>query len=250
MSLATLDQRGGGVITVEDAKGSVFDSIVFAEKEPQHWVAGSNNFTRSKNAGGPPETAKPDALIHIAAVYRTDGTIALFRNGTLYGEPWKSPTPSPIAFAAGEAHVLLGKRHLSGGKAFLTGEIEEARLYDRALDPADLLASFRAGPNAAAVNPAELAKALTPDERTRRESLTLDLAAARESHRVLSAGAAEKEWRSARADAERDPSNPLHAWASLHRLGGDEMEAAWGKLRDAAHAKFAEPEAGPSSQRR
>ncbi|MEO6784844.1 MAG: DUF1549 domain-containing protein, partial [Chthoniobacteraceae bacterium] len=247
VSLATLDQRGGGVITVEDAKGHVFDSIVFAEKEPQHWVAGSNNFRRSQNVGGPPETAKPGELVHVAAVYRADGTIALFRNGTPYGQPWKSPTESPIAFAAGNAHVLLGKRHTPGGRAFLAGEIEEARLYDRALDPADLLASFRAGPDVTAVDPAELAKVRTPEERSRHESLTRDLAAAREVHRALSAGAAEKEWRTARADAETNAANPLHAWAVLHRFSGDEMAKAWDGLRESGQGKPAETDAGKNA---
>ena len=237
VSLATLEQRGGGVITVEDTKGSTFDSIVFAEKEALHWVAGSNNFRRSQNAGGPPETAQPGELVHLAAVYRADGTIALFRNGALYGQSWKSPTESPVEFAAGSAHVLLGKRHTPGGKAFLAGEIEEARLYDRALTSDELLASFRSGPDANAMDAAEVAKALTPEERTGHEALTRDLAVAREAHRTLSSGAAEKEWLATRADADRDSANPLHAWAKLHRLSGDDMARAWKILCDAAHGK-------------
>jgi cytochrome c553 len=227
VSLANLDQRGGGVITVEDAKGGVFDSVVFAEKEAQHWVAGSNNFKRSQNSGGPAETAKPGELVHVAATYRADGTIAVFRNGEPYGQPWKSATESPITFAAGDAHILLGKRHTPGGRAFLSGEIEEARLYDRALDPADLLASFRAGPDANAIDAAELTKALTPEERARRDSLVRELAAARDAHRALTRGSQEKEWRVVLTDAERNPANPFHVWSKLHRLGRDELQKAW-----------------------
>jgi cytochrome c553 len=246
-SLATLDQRGGGVITVEDTKGSVFDSVVFAEKERLHWVAGSNNFRRSQNSGGPEETAKPGELVHVAAIYRADGTVAVFRNGELYGQSWKSTTESPILFAAGSAHILLGKRHTPGGKAFLAGEIEEARLYDRALTPDELLASFRAGPDANALDAAELAKALTPDERSRHDSLTRDLATARDAYRTLTLGSQEKEWRAALTDAERDTANPFSAWSALHRRTGDEMAKAWDGLSEAARAKAAE--AAPAARR-
>ncbi len=238
VSLATLDQRGGGVITVEDAKGGVFDSIVFAEKEPQHWVAGSNNFKRSQNSDGPAETAKPGQLIHLAATYRADGTIAVFRNGDLYGQPWKSATESPIPFISGNAHILLGKRHTPGGKAFLAGEIEEARIYDRALTPDELRASFRAGPDANAVDATALAKAFTPNERIKRDALAHDLTAAREAHRALTLGSQEKEWRTALMDAEHNAVNPFSVWAALHKRSGDDMAKAWTELRDATRADF------------
>jgi hypothetical protein len=237
VSLATLDQRGGGVITVEDTKGSVFDSIVFAEKEAQRWVAGSNNFRRSQNTGGAAETAKPGELIHIVVTYRADGSISVFRNGEPYGQPWKSATESPITFASGNAHILLGKRHTPGGRAFLAGEIEEARLYDRALTPDELLASFRSGPDANAVDAAELAKALTPDERGKRETLARDLAEARNAHDALAPGAQEKQWRGVLADAERNTANPFHVWATLHRHTGDELAKAWEDIGEATRAK-------------
>ncbi len=247
VSLANLDQRGGGVITIEDTKGSVFDSVVFAEKERQHWVAGSNNFRRSQNAGGPEETAKPGELIHIAVVYRADSTIAVFRDGEIYGQPWKSPTESPITFAAGNAHILLGKRHNSGGKAFLAGEIEEARLYERALTADELRASFRAGPDADSIDPAALTKALTPDERKQRDRLAHDLTVARVEHSSLTLGSQEKEWRAALTDAKQNAANPFHAWAALHKRSGDELAKAWNELAEPTHARTAN--APPTARR-
>jgi len=229
LSLATLEQRGGGVVTVENGKGSVFDSIVFAEKERQHWLAGSNNFQRTQSAGGPPEKANPEEIVHVAITYRADGTITLFRNGAPYGQPWKPSTASPILFAAGDAHILLGKRHSGGSSGFLAGEIEEARLFDRALDPAELAASFRAGPAADAISAEIIANALTPDEQTRRKSLMRELAAAR----AAPAAAEEKEWRSIRADADKNAANPLHLWAALSKLSGDGMAKAWTGLATA-----------------
>ena len=248
VSLATLEQRGGGVITVEDTKGSVFDSIVFAEKEAQHWVAGSNNFRRSQNSDGPAETAKPGEFVHVAATYRADGTIAVFRNGEPYGQSWKSATESPITFAADNAHILLGKRHTPGGKAFLAGEIEEARLYDRALEPADILASFRAGPDANALDAADLVKALTPEERSRRDTFTRDLAAAREGHRALTPGSQEKEWRGTQTDAERNAANPFNVWAALHKRSGDDIAKAWTELSKTERANFSEVTSPDSSR--
>jgi hypothetical protein len=227
VSLANLEQRGGGVITVENAPGAVFDSVVFAEKDPRQWMAGSDFFHRTRGVGGAPETAKPEELVHVAATYRPDGTIALFRNGQPCGQPWKPGADGPVMFAAGDARVLLGRRHTAGGKSFLAGEIEEARLYDRALEPAEVSASFRAGPRANAVGLEELLKALTPAERSRRETIARDLVAARESLRTASGGAEEKDWRAARAAAERNRANPFHLWAVLHGRNGDDLAGGW-----------------------
>ena len=73
-------------------------------------------------------------------VYRADANHrAFFATAQPYGQPWKSPTrkPDPISPQA-DAHILLGRRDTTrGGRAFLAGEIEEARLYDRALEPAE-----------------------------------------------------------------------------------------------------------------
>ena len=46
-SLETLDQRSGSVLTIDDGFGH-FDGIVFGEIEACKWMAGSNNFMRTK----------------------------------------------------------------------------------------------------------------------------------------------------------------------------------------------------------
>lgn len=148
VALPTLDQRGGGVITVESLGGSIFDSLVFAEKQKTKWLAGSDNGVRTRNVDGPAETARPDELIHLAIVYHADGRIELHRNGRPYGAGY-APASERAAlktFALGQSHLLFGRRHTGGGNAFLRGEIEEARLYDRALSGAEINASFEAGP--------------------------------------------------------------------------------------------------------
>ena len=50
------------------------------------------------------------------------------------------------SFLASKTRVLLGLRHHGAKNGFLAGEIEEARLYNRALSPADIKASLKTGP--------------------------------------------------------------------------------------------------------
>ena len=242
VSLATLEQGGGGVVTVETAKGAVFDALVFGEKSPRHWVAGSNNFRRSQALDAAPETAKPGQLIHIAASYRADGTIAFFRNGEPYGQPWKPKDESPVTFAAKEAHVLLGRRHTGGGHAFLAGEIDEARIYDRALDATEIRASFQAQ-KTLSLEAAALARARTPEERAQKERYERSLRDAEERWRKLSNGADDKPWHEARVDAARNAANPLHVWARLYNLNGDALATAWDEMQRTANADTKRPEA-------
>ena len=53
--LANLEQKGGGVISIQTLDGTYFDSLVFAEKEPGQWLAGSNFFARTQSFSGPKE---------------------------------------------------------------------------------------------------------------------------------------------------------------------------------------------------
>src|SRR5262249_31803457 len=59
------------------------------------------------------------------------------------------------------------------GNGLLTGEVAEARLYDRALSAAEVAASFRAGPEG--VSLAEVLKALTQEQRQKRDRLLAQL---------------------------------------------------------------------------
>ncbi|MFM9017369.1 MAG: LamG-like jellyroll fold domain-containing protein, partial [Verrucomicrobiota bacterium] len=145
--MPTLDQRGGGVLTVESLGGGVFDAIVYGEKQRSRWMAGSNNSVRTQNVDGPAETAKPGELIHVAIVYQADGRIALYRNGQPYGAAYAPANEKAglHAYLAGKSRLLFGRRHTGGGNAFLRGEIEEARLYGFALTAAQIADSFKAG---------------------------------------------------------------------------------------------------------
>jgi hypothetical protein len=135
VALTTLEQGGGGVITLEEGPpGDRFDSIVYAERQPRKWMAGSDFWRRTADVAGAAETAGPGVLVHLAIVYKGDNSIALFRNGQPYGEPYTQGVLQ--TYNAGAGKVLLGRRHT--GATLLRGEIDEASLYDRALLPAEI----------------------------------------------------------------------------------------------------------------
>jgi hypothetical protein len=166
VALPSRKQGGGGVITVETRGGGEFDAIVFAEREPGKWMAGSPFFKRTRDLAGPAESSSD--LVHVVATYAADGAIALYRNGVPYGAPY-TPKEGPATYGAGTSHVLLGLRHTGGGRASLEGEIEEAALYDRALTAADVAALHAGSPWRAGED--EIARAATPEERVRRAAL-------------------------------------------------------------------------------
>jgi len=187
VALTTLEQSGSGVISVESGDGGNFDALVFAERQPRRWVAGSESYRRTRDLeAATDETAAPGQLVHVALVYHRDHTIAMFRNGQPYGKPyqWTGESGAFDSFRAENARVLLGKRHTGGGKAMFAGEIEEARLYDRALTKNEVTVSFEAGPDAISVSREQALAALTEVERRDRDSLMVErdylLAAAKE----------------------------------------------------------------------
>lgn len=134
------NQSGGGAITLQTIDGVTFDAIVFAEREPNRWMAGSNGFVRTQSFRASEDLDADKQLIHLAIVYDADGTITGYRNGQLYGEPYKSNVP--VMFDAGKSQVVFGLRHSPvGSSKMLAGAIDRAALYDRALSAAEVAAS-------------------------------------------------------------------------------------------------------------
>ena len=197
VALATLEQGGGGIVTVEADDGRNFDALVFAERQPRRWMAGSEFYRRTRDLESAiDETAAPGQLVHVALAYHRDHTIALFRNGRPCGEPyqWTSEFAAFDTFPAGASRVLLGKRHTGDGQAMFAGDIEEARLYDRALSREEIAASFKAGPDAVSLTHEQTLAELTEVERRERESLLAE--------------------RDRLAAATRDPSVPLMGYVA------------------------------------
>ncbi|HEY1174381.1 MAG TPA: DUF1553 domain-containing protein [Verrucomicrobiae bacterium] len=223
--LSNLQQRAGGVITTESIGGRVFDAVVFAEKESRQWVPGSNNFKRSQTLGGPQETASPNEAIHLAVTYAADGNIAFYRNGKPYGAAYSLAAKQEelAMFTAGQAHVLLGRRHTGGGMAFLAGEIEEGRLYNRALSAEEVGASFSAGPGG--VSKEDLLAVMTPQEKTEYQQAAKQLAELKRQQESIAASKAGQ--RAAFDEATRNEFNPLYAWVKFNGLKDQELADKW-----------------------
>jgi hypothetical protein len=181
VALDSLAQRGGGVLSLESANGGVFDAIVYGEREPGKWIAGSNFFVRTRDLAAPVETAKPGQLVHMAVAYDKDNRVSVYRNGAPYAPPYAPSGPDAAlrTYPARDSRVLLGLRHTGAGNGFLTGSIEEARLYDRALSAQEVAESFRTG--VSRVAPEELERALTVEQRLRRQALHAELTKVRET---------------------------------------------------------------------
>ena len=163
--LGNLDQRGGGAITLQTVDGIVFDSIVFGEREPKRWMAGSNGFQRTKSFNGSEEKDATQQTVHFAISYTKDGTVTAYRNGEPYGTPYK--TSSPITYKAGNSRLLFGLRHGTTGQ--LSGTIERTQLYDRALTADEVKAS--AGLDSNFVRTEELVQRLSSVQKKERADL-------------------------------------------------------------------------------
>lgn len=177
VKISDLKQSGGGVIGVQTLDGSVFDAIVFGEREPSQWMAGSNSFARTQSFGGLAEDSADKNYVHFAIVYDEDGTITGYRQGLPYGKPYKST--GPVTFEPGKAQISFGVRHTpAGGNRMLTGIIRQAALFDRALT-ANELAALAGVASPQLITEHELTSQLTAEQIVRRRELLRDLDAQR-----------------------------------------------------------------------
>ena len=134
--LHDLNVRAGSILTVQ--LGSRFDAIVFGELERAKWMAGSNFFERTNEDmhSNAPETAESlGKLIQMAIVYEDD-EIRVYRNGKLYTQ---YKTENIDLLGSDRYFVTFGLRHVGGGGS-IAGDIEDARIYSKALTVEELWA--------------------------------------------------------------------------------------------------------------
>ncbi|NQT16575.1 MAG: GH32 C-terminal domain-containing protein [Planctomycetes bacterium] len=134
-----LDQHGGSALTIEDG-GDLFDGIVFGERTPRRWMAGSSYFARSQSpedqASNPAETADVKTMVEMAIVYRGK-EVTVYRNAERYAQ---YTINEPLVFRAG-SFAVIGLRHVAaGGGACFKGQIEDARIYNVALSAEEIAA--------------------------------------------------------------------------------------------------------------
>jgi hypothetical protein len=139
--LSNLDQKGGGVITIETTNGNLFDSIVFAEQESAKWMAGSNFYQRTQSFKGMPENEAHFKPVHLAITYSEDGKITAYRNGKIYGSAYQSKGLG--LFPANSSIIAFGIRHEPpSANHLLAGTILKARVFDKALNANDISKLF------------------------------------------------------------------------------------------------------------
>jgi beta-fructofuranosidase len=138
VSPADLTQRGGSALTIEKS-GGVFDAVVLGEIAPAKWMPGSDFYRRTKQQQKdfPAETADSKTLVQIAIAYK-DRQITVYRNGSVY----VSYTAEGAERFAVDSKVLMGLRHTDAmtQNRFFTGSIDDARIYDVALEAAQIAA--------------------------------------------------------------------------------------------------------------
>lgn len=136
VKLQNLDVRGGSALTLDSTTVDAFDGLVYAEKVPKQWMAGSTGFSRTGpvDAMFGNETAT-DQIVQICAIYRKDPQgckVSLYRNGIMIGQSvYKAPL---WTFQPSEMQVFFGKRHhVDGGTRHMDALIIAAAIYDVAL---------------------------------------------------------------------------------------------------------------------
>ena len=142
VSLTDLNQQGGSAITLENPTGGdIFDSITYGERTQKQWMNGSNAFQRTpmEDNGGMLESVTEPGEVMIAISYGPGGAIDIYRDRAPYAS---YTTGGPVSYPAGVADVLIGKRHLDhpNASSYLAGYVNEARVYDTALNAAEILA--------------------------------------------------------------------------------------------------------------
>ena len=150
-------------------RAAPYDGIRFVAKDTPHWENFSVGRFRSADTGGPREELQPGDLIQVAITYAPDGAISIYRNGSLYGEPY---TPD-AGYPQGRLQVYAPGDALVRFPVTQEFEISEARLYGTVLSEAELAASFRAGVRD--WTKAHLRSLMEPSARERIAALELEL---------------------------------------------------------------------------
>ena len=218
--LKTLQQAGGGAISLQTRDGNVFDAIVYGELEPARWMAGSEGFQRTLSFRGLAEDRADQEAVVITQVYQADGTVLAYRNGQPYGNPIRKE--AAVKYAAGQAQILFGLRHGTeiGGNRMLTGTILSAKLYDKALTPEEVAVSADASNTF--VTEAELVSKLAPTEQSARIAWQSQLRDLKQQHADLTKRGPMTVYT---AIATQPPPMKLHLRGSVSSLG-DEVEPA------------------------
>jgi Protein of unknown function (DUF1549)/Protein of unknown function (DUF1553)/Planctomycete cytochrome C len=218
--LQTLQQSGGGAMSLQTIEGHTFDAIAYAELEAARWMPGSNGFQRTLSYRATAEEHADKEAVVMTQVHQADGTIIAYRNGQPYGIPIRKDVA--VKYEAGKAQVLFGLRHGTdiGGNRMLKGTIVSAKLYRKALTPEEV--SVSADASNTFVTEAEIASKLSRDEQSVRVEKQTELRHLRQAHTDLTKRGPLTVYT---AIATQPPPMKVHKRGSVVSLG-DEVEPA------------------------
>ncbi|MDP6599344.1 MAG: carboxypeptidase regulatory-like domain-containing protein [Candidatus Poribacteria bacterium] len=134
VTMQDLGLRSGSILCLDKISGDHFDSIVYAERQPNQWMPGSSHFRRTDDPKPGFKEVETGIKIMIAISYQkgSETDIKIYRNGEQIGGYKKGPT---VTWTKGDTEVMWGKRHgsVNGGSGDLDCLIHESRIYGAAL---------------------------------------------------------------------------------------------------------------------
>ena len=218
--LQTLQQSGGGAISLQTVDGHTFDAIVYAELEAARWMPGSNGFQRTLSYRATAEEHADKEAVVMTQVHQADGTIVAYRNGQPYGSPIRKDVA--VKYETGKAQVVFGLRHGTdvGGNRTLKGTIVSAKLYGKALTPEEVAVSADASNTF--VTEAEIVSKMSRNEQSARLARQNELRQLRQQHADLTKRGPLTLYT---AIATQSPPMKIHKRGSVVSLG-EEVEPA------------------------
>ena len=139
--LDDLNVTRGATLAINQSSSDSFDAIVYAERQPNRWMAGSSNFSRTNDfdPGFEEKASTIGDLIQIAISYEDDGGAHIigYRNGEVIGEYTQGALAT---WVEDNTEALFGPRALIGGTAYgwVIARVEDARIYGAVLDQDDI----------------------------------------------------------------------------------------------------------------
>jgi hypothetical protein len=131
----------GGPIGLYKPLGDLFDSVVYAERQPFRWMAGSEGFVRTTAFVPGIDDTATGSMRQVAISYKDNGDGSQTISGCLNGVELGSYRTGKISFAQTEAPVtLFGPRAMFNGPPYgsIRAHIDESRLYSRAISCGDV----------------------------------------------------------------------------------------------------------------
>ena len=129
--------RGGAPISIFQNETTFFDAIVWAEREQNKWMVGSDWFRRTRSPRTPVPTSSTNKLQYIAFTQEYEGNIVrikLYIDGKKVDE-YTSNTK--VTYGSNTWNFLFGPRHLSRDRrnrsGHFIGTIHAAGLFNKAL---------------------------------------------------------------------------------------------------------------------